>query len=106
MTIRSFLLTGLLFLMWRSALANAQTEVPTINGEPVLQKNGDNKFLVQGEFRPNLASARESALQAAQERIRDWLAKQNPPIRRVPSLDMIKREMNVHEYSPPIEESI
>jgi len=72
---------------------------PVAADEPVVQANGNVRFLFRGEFRPNMASARESALQAGQEKMRDWLTRQDPSVHRWPSLDMIRREMNPQELS-------
>jgi hypothetical protein len=103
MTIRSSFLAGILLLAWCSVL-RASAETPSARDETALQPDGSVRFVVQGEFRPSVASARESALQVAQERMREWLAKQNPPIRRVPSLETIRREMIRHELSPQEEQ--
>jgi hypothetical protein len=103
MTIRSSLLVGILLLIVGSQWC-AGADSPVVNDDPALQPDGSARFVVQGEFRPSIASARESALQVAQERMRDWLSKQNPPIRRVPSLEMIRREMVRHETTPQEEQ--
>lgn len=104
MTIRSSLLIGTMFVAFciKSNTAEAQTE----SGRDDLahQSDGTVRFVVQGEFRTSIASARESALQAAQERMREWLGKQNPPIRRAPSLESIDREMIKKEHSPQEEQ--
>ncbi len=105
MTIRTFLLAGFALMSWLVIGINARGDTPTVNGDPTIQPDGVACFAVQGEFRPSLASARESALQTAQERMREWLGKQNPPIRRVPSLETIRREMIRHE-GPPQQEQI
>lgn len=95
---RSFLRLGaFVWCVFMCARSNAQPETPVVNGDPVMQPNGSLRFLVQGEFRPSLNSARESAVQTAQERLREWLGKQYPAVRRVPSLDTIRREMLRHE---------
>ena len=60
--------------------------------EPEPQSNCVLRFTAQGEFRSTKGAAQESALQSAQEEMRAWLAKQQPPIRRVPSLESIRRE--------------
>ena len=99
MTVRSFLLAGIISWSWLVGDARVNAETPVVNGEPLLQPDGTIRFRIQGEFRPSLESARESARQTAQERMRDWLGKQNPPIRRVPSLDNIRRMVR-QEYSP------
>jgi hypothetical protein len=75
-----------------------------VNGDPFTKSTGALLFRVQGEFRPSIESARESVLHAAQLRLRDWLAQQNPPIRRVPSLDQIYREMKRVEQPPQVEQ--
>ena len=105
MNYRSSLLAGMFLLSQLLAGSPALAETPPVNGDPVIQADGSTRFTIQGEFRPSLISARESALQIARERMLDWLAKQNPPIRRVPSLDTIRREMIRHE-EPPQQEQI
>jgi hypothetical protein len=72
-------------------------ESPVVNGDPIVQPNGVRSFRVQGEFRPTLEAARQSARRAAQDRLRQWLATQDPPITRTPSLDQIRVGMNVRD---------
>ena len=100
---RLSLLMGVLLLIL-CAPESSVADAPSGAADPALQPDGSARFIVQGEFRPSVASARESALQTAQERIREYLAKQNPPIRRVPSLETIRRELVRHEESPQEEQ--
>jgi hypothetical protein len=80
-------------------LAPAKPSAPiAVNGEPVREGNCW-RFRVQGEFRPSVDSARESALRTAQEHIRDWLAKQETPIHHVPSIETIRTRMSVNEIA-------
>lgn len=92
---------GLLLLL---ALGSRSSADQPINGEPVTRSDGQVCFLVQGEFRPSIEAARESAYRTAQERLRDWLARQSPPVRQVPSIETIRKEMNAREYSPQEEQ--
>ncbi|MCE9530955.1 MAG: hypothetical protein K8T89_07510 [Planctomycetes bacterium] len=94
-TIQSYFLLMILF----SLAAKARAENPAINGEPLIRPNGSIVFLVQGEFRPSVDSARDSALHTAQEKMRDWLSRQDPAIRRAPSMETIRREMKPHEFT-------
>ncbi len=82
----------LLILMLSASHAWAQT--------PAVERGGNVVFVVPGEFRPNVDSATESALRNAQDRIREWLDKQQPPVRHVPSIETIRREMNPRPYAP------
>lgn len=79
-------------------------ELPEPNGEPVLREDGSVRFRAQGEFRSSPQAARDSALQAVQEQMRAWLAKQDPPVRRAPTLDAIGR--TVRQQEPMQEESV
>ena len=74
-------------------------------GEPTLRDDGAIRFRAEGEFRSSQNAARESALHSAQDQMRAWLARQDPPIRRAPSLDLINREM-VRLQETPQEETI
>lgn len=103
MLFRSSLLAGLLFFAIHSNLS-ADDVVPVSRDDPALQSDGSARFAVSGEFRPSVASARESALLSAQEKLREWLLRQNPPIRRAPSLETIQREMIRQELTPQEEQ--
>src|SRR5262249_11611566 len=86
----------------------ARAEAPAINGDPEVKPDGSSRFMVQGEFRSSVDAARDSALHAAQEQMRAWLAKQDPPVHRKPSLETIRREMNPLDHalaSEPLEKS-
>src|SRR5208283_5186102 len=90
------------FALWSKAIAAGS---PDGNGDPIVQPSGVRSFRVQGDFMPTLELARQSARRAAQDRLRAWLATQDPPITRAPSLDQIRVGMNVREF-PPQEEQI
>jgi hypothetical protein len=94
------------FVVALLAASGAGAESPIVKGEPAVQPNGAVRFLVQGKFLPSVEQARESALRTAQDRLRDWLSLQSPPIRTVPTIETILREkMILHEF-PPQEEQI
>jgi hypothetical protein len=90
---------AMMFLISQSL---AQSRTPA--GDPEIQENGAVRFSVQGKFRGNVNAARDSAVEAAQERLRSWLAEQAPPIRHVPSLDTIRREMIRQQETPEKEQ--
>lgn len=89
----------LAFLLLLALGSRSAAEQP-INGDPVVQSDGQVRFLVQGEFRGNIDAARESAYRTAQEQLREWLARQSPAVQLVPSIETIRREMNAREFSP------
>ena len=84
--------------------SSARVEQPPNGGAPVREGNSF-RFVAQGEYRGQLTGARDSTLHAAQDQLRDWLGKQNPPIQHVPSLDTMRREMLLREH-PPHEETV
>jgi hypothetical protein len=85
--------------------STTRADAPTSESEPMLREDGTVRIRAEGEFRSNQNAARESALHAAQDQMRAWLARQDPPIRRAPSLDLINREM-VRQQETPQEETI
>ena len=74
-------------------------------GQPLDDRGQPFRFVAQGEYRGQLDAARDSTLHAAQDQLREWLEKQNPPIHRVPSLDAIKRDM-LRQENPPQKEKV
>jgi hypothetical protein len=103
---RALALAGLAAVcsMWLASRSSA-SESPPASGEPEVREDGSVRFRAQGEFRSNQHAARENALHAVQDQMRAWLAKQEPPIRRAPSLDVINREM-IHQQEPVQEETV
>jgi hypothetical protein len=85
-------------MLFMASIALAETR--STSGDAEIQENGSVRFTVQGKFHSNLNDARHSALLAAQQRLREWLAKQDPPIRHVPTLDVIRREMLRQQSAP------
>ncbi len=88
------------------ASAAALAESPESNGVPVVQSNGAVRLTAQGDFQSSVAKAKESAWRAAQDRLRDWLAQQSPPIHAVPSMETIRKQQMVVRESAPQEEQI
>jgi hypothetical protein len=94
-----FLVALALLIQHRPALA--AEEPPQLTEEPqVLDEDGIIKFHVAGRFRASPAAAKEDALQAAQQQMRWWLARQESPIRHVPTIDTIRRKLITQEELP------
>jgi hypothetical protein len=71
--------------------------------DALAREDGAVKFTATGDFAADPRAAKESAVRAARDQMRDWLAKQDPPVRRAPPLDLIAREMVVQEHPPEVE---
>jgi hypothetical protein len=80
----------IVIILVASAIARAGTADASV---PTLGSDGAVRFKATGKFRPTKTAAHESALSAAQEKIRTWLSSQNPPINRVPSLETVSKDM-------------
>lgn len=96
-SLRRYLLVASVALF---AVSFVQADARNTTGGPELLPDGTRRFVARGDFRGNVAAARDSALVAAQIQIRSWLVQQDPPIRHVPSLDTIRREMLRHTDQP------
>jgi hypothetical protein len=69
------------------------------------EKPKEPTFLATGEFESTKEKARESAIQAALEKLHEHLQQQNPPIHRMPTSEMV-RKMLLNDQEKVLEEPV
>jgi hypothetical protein len=77
---------------------NAKGKGPKAAKAAVVAKpdeSAEPTFVATGQFSPSLEEARQSAIQAAVEKLRDYLEQQDPPVRQMPphATDFIRKRL-------------